>query len=480
MARGESRTLPVFPSITATHFTPVKPAHSGEDAGASRCSAAAPLARRRQRWAQCSSSSSSVHNHYSGVVTGTHPPLPAVSEPVILTLVCWRLPLSPDRPFSPRPANSQSVSQSLLSSFVSSEADLFVQSVFWPECLHLQTDMSAIQLTGSDRWEVLTPVSAGKEDQGVVHIPNSGIVTSNGQYMLPIGSLPSQPIYVTASGGEAAANGVTGIQYQVKFSFEAHLRCNRACVWVLGRAHATCLLGHPPAPKCRRNTCRILNTRSGRRHGSDSASPRWQPRQYRNQLRHNSNHGPPDTGGPNPVNPRSLVGWRFGVRRHRSCRAAQQHNLCPYKQCGSGVAGADWGSDGTHCDGGDARGPADYEQPGAGGPVPGRWLQAAADGEQQLQSGALRANLHVLFQLRSASWNHRRHRGSDPGNSCVCRRVRPLVRKLQFPQPPAANPGIFGARVFNGVGMSLSLIITRIEIWHQVVFCTKPLDFRII
>jgi len=76
--------------------------------------------------------------------------------------------------------------------------------------------MSAIQLTGSDRWEVLTPVSAGKEDQGVVHIPNSGIVTSNGQYVLPIGNLPSQPIYVTASGSEAAANGVSSIQYQVK------------------------------------------------------------------------------------------------------------------------------------------------------------------------------------------------------------------------------------------------------------------------
>ncbi|XP_029972300.1 transcription factor Sp3-like isoform X2 [Salarias fasciatus] len=77
------------------------------------------------------------------------------------------------------------------------------------------TDMSAIQLTGTDRWEVLTPVSTGKEDQGVVHIPNSGIVTSNGQYVLPIGNLPSQPIYVTASGTEAAANGVSGIQYQV-------------------------------------------------------------------------------------------------------------------------------------------------------------------------------------------------------------------------------------------------------------------------
>nr|XP_020469634.1 transcription factor Sp3-like isoform X2 [Monopterus albus] len=77
------------------------------------------------------------------------------------------------------------------------------------------SDMSAIHLTGSDRWEVLTPVSTGKEDQGVVHIPNSGIVSSNAQYVLPIGSLPSQPIYVTASGNEAAANGVSGIQYQV-------------------------------------------------------------------------------------------------------------------------------------------------------------------------------------------------------------------------------------------------------------------------
>ncbi|XP_020569208.1 transcription factor Sp3 isoform X2 [Oryzias latipes] len=75
--------------------------------------------------------------------------------------------------------------------------------------------MSAVQLTASNRWEVLTPVSSGKEDQGVVHIPNSGIVTSNGQYVLPIGSLPSQPIYVTASGGEAAPNGLSGIQYQV-------------------------------------------------------------------------------------------------------------------------------------------------------------------------------------------------------------------------------------------------------------------------
>lgn len=88
--------------------------------------------------------------------------------------------------------------------------------------------MSAIQLTGSDRWEVLTPVSTGKEDQGVVHIPNSGIVTSNGQYVLPIGSLPSQPIYVTASGNEVAANGISGIQYQVKdLKTEIALSCSK-------------------------------------------------------------------------------------------------------------------------------------------------------------------------------------------------------------------------------------------------------------
>ncbi|XP_056445856.1 transcription factor Sp3-like isoform X1 [Gadus chalcogrammus] len=76
------------------------------------------------------------------------------------------------------------------------------------------TDMSAIQLTGSDRWELLTPVSSGKEDQGIVHIPNSGIVTSNGQYV--IGSMANQPIYVTASGNEVSANGVSGIQYQIQ------------------------------------------------------------------------------------------------------------------------------------------------------------------------------------------------------------------------------------------------------------------------
>ncbi|XP_024281436.1 transcription factor Sp3 isoform X1 [Oncorhynchus tshawytscha] len=78
------------------------------------------------------------------------------------------------------------------------------------------TDMTAIQLTGSDRWELLTPVSTGKDaQQGVVHIPNSGMMTSNGQYVLPIGNMDSQPIYVTASGNDGSANGVSSIQYQI-------------------------------------------------------------------------------------------------------------------------------------------------------------------------------------------------------------------------------------------------------------------------
>ncbi|XP_071185864.1 transcription factor Sp3-like isoform X2 [Salvelinus alpinus] len=78
------------------------------------------------------------------------------------------------------------------------------------------TDMTAIQLTGSDRWELLTPVSTGKDaQQGVVHIPNSSMMTSNGQYVLPIGNMDSQPIYVTASGNDGSANGVSSIQYQI-------------------------------------------------------------------------------------------------------------------------------------------------------------------------------------------------------------------------------------------------------------------------
>lgn len=163
---------------------------------------------------------------------------------------------------------------------------------------------------------------------------------------------------------------------------QINLRFDKSLYLGIDRVGTTCLLGHSSNPKCRWNTCRILNTRSGRWYRSDSASPRCHPRQYRNQLRHNSIHGPPVSGGPSSVDPRSLVGGRLCVRWHRSRRAARQHHLRPYKQCGSGVTRPDRCSDGTHCNGGNARGPADHERPGSGESGPGRWLQAATDGEQ--------------------------------------------------------------------------------------------------
>ncbi|KAI1899526.1 hypothetical protein AGOR_G00062700 [Albula goreensis] len=77
------------------------------------------------------------------------------------------------------------------------------------------TDLTSIQLTGtSERWEVLTPTATIKEEPGIVHIPNTGIVTSNGQYVLPLQNLQSQPIFVT-SGADASAGAVPNIQYQV-------------------------------------------------------------------------------------------------------------------------------------------------------------------------------------------------------------------------------------------------------------------------
>ncbi|XP_058259815.1 transcription factor Sp3 isoform X2 [Hemibagrus wyckioides] len=77
------------------------------------------------------------------------------------------------------------------------------------------TDLASIQLTGSsDRWEVLTPVSTGKEDSGVVHLPSGGIVGTNGQFVVPLQTVSgqSQPVFVTAGTDGVSANG---IQYQV-------------------------------------------------------------------------------------------------------------------------------------------------------------------------------------------------------------------------------------------------------------------------
>ncbi|XP_065096330.1 transcription factor Sp3 isoform X1 [Paramisgurnus dabryanus] len=77
------------------------------------------------------------------------------------------------------------------------------------------TDLTAIQLTGSsDRWEVLTPVSSAKDDTTVVHVSSGGLLSSNGQYVVPLQTMAgqTQPIFVTAGVDGTSANGV---QYQV-------------------------------------------------------------------------------------------------------------------------------------------------------------------------------------------------------------------------------------------------------------------------
>lgn len=51
-----------------------------------------------------------------------------------------------------------------------------------------------------------------KEEPGVVHIP-TGVVASNGQYVLPLQGMQSQPIFVTAGTGDGS--GTNGLQYQV-------------------------------------------------------------------------------------------------------------------------------------------------------------------------------------------------------------------------------------------------------------------------
>ncbi|XP_034069331.1 transcription factor Sp3a isoform X2 [Gymnodraco acuticeps] len=68
--------------------------------------------------------------------------------------------------------------------------------------------------TVTDRWEVLTPSTAAKDESGMLQIQSQGILTSNGQYVLPFQNLQSQPIFVT-SGTDGSANSVPNIQYQV-------------------------------------------------------------------------------------------------------------------------------------------------------------------------------------------------------------------------------------------------------------------------
>ncbi|KAF7215837.1 transcription factor Sp3a isoform X3 [Nothobranchius furzeri] len=73
----------------------------------------------------------------------------------------------------------------------------------------------SLQLTGTDKWEVLTPTTAAKDDSGIIQIQSPGILTSNGQYVLPLQSLQSQPIFVTSGMNNSSANSVPNIQYQV-------------------------------------------------------------------------------------------------------------------------------------------------------------------------------------------------------------------------------------------------------------------------
>ncbi|XP_065149290.1 transcription factor Sp3a isoform X1 [Paramisgurnus dabryanus] len=75
----------------------------------------------------------------------------------------------------------------------------------------VNADLS-VHLTGSsDRWEAV------KDDSGVLHLPGTGIVTSNGQYVLPLQSLQglqNQSILLT-SGTDTSTGTVPNIQYQV-------------------------------------------------------------------------------------------------------------------------------------------------------------------------------------------------------------------------------------------------------------------------
>ncbi|XP_027020356.1 transcription factor Sp3a isoform X4 [Tachysurus fulvidraco] len=73
-------------------------------------------------------------------------------------------------------------------------------------------DSGSVQLTSSsERWDGV------KDDSNIVQLTSGGIVTSNGQYVLPIQGLQglqSQPILLT-SGTDSSTNAVPNIQYQV-------------------------------------------------------------------------------------------------------------------------------------------------------------------------------------------------------------------------------------------------------------------------
>ncbi|XP_061648531.1 transcription factor Sp3a isoform X1 [Phyllopteryx taeniolatus] len=77
------------------------------------------------------------------------------------------------------------------------------------------TDETSAHLTVSDKWELLAPTTAAKDDPGMIQIQGQGILTPNGQYVLPLQSLQSQPIFVSSGSDTASVNSVPNIQYQV-------------------------------------------------------------------------------------------------------------------------------------------------------------------------------------------------------------------------------------------------------------------------
>ncbi|KAM4559174.1 transcription factor Sp3a isoform 3-T3 [Odontesthes bonariensis] len=78
-----------------------------------------------------------------------------------------------------------------------------------------QTSDPSSQLTETDKWEVLTPTTTVKDESGIIQIQSQGILTSNGQYVLPLQNLQTHPIFVTSGTDDSAANSVPNIQYQV-------------------------------------------------------------------------------------------------------------------------------------------------------------------------------------------------------------------------------------------------------------------------
>lgn len=55
----------------------------------------------------------------------------------------------------------------------------------------------------------------GTDESGILQIQNQGILTSNGQFVLPLQNLHTQPIFVTSGTDTSSANSVPNIQYQV-------------------------------------------------------------------------------------------------------------------------------------------------------------------------------------------------------------------------------------------------------------------------